>query len=95
MHLYVKTGWLAVRLVASIDCSCLHPTKYPAPRTFHLFPHLVTFLRPPDPNAPALLVSPIPAAACVVTYLQRKETASQNLGYRQALTIYYVIIVLL
>lgn len=95
MHLYVTTGWPAVRLVATIDCPYLHPTKHPSFGTFQFFPHLVTVLRPPDPNAPALLVSPTSAAACVVTYLQRKEIVSQNLGCRQALTMYYVIIVLL
>lgn len=95
MCLYVTTGQLAVRSVTIIDCSSLHPTKHPSLGTFWSFPLLVTFLPPPDPNSPALLVFPIPPAVCAVTYLQRKETASQHLGYRQTLTIYCVIIILL
>lgn len=58
MFLYVTTGWLAVRVATIIDCFSLHPTKYPSLGIFWLFPLLVTFLPPPDPNSPALLFPP-------------------------------------
>lgn len=77
MHLYVTTGWPAVRL-ATIDCPCLHPTKHPSFGTLQLFPHLVTVLRPPDPNAPALLVSPTPAAGlCCHIFAKKRDSVSE------------------
>lgn len=93
MCLYVTTGWLAVRSATIIDCFSLHPTKHPSLGILCLLPLLVTFFPPPDPNSPALLVSPIPPAVCYI-FTKERDSISAS-GYKEALTIYYVIIRLL